>query len=356
MGGNGHHGWTSPGGRGRQVTSPFSSLYGIKPGPPPRAFFCLRFRRGAYSTMPPMKTAVFIRLLALLPLPVSHALAGLIARLLWLFPMQHKDVIHRNLGACLPELSEAERKRLARRVFINEAKTVMESPRFWYGPERVFDRSIREIENGHLVDEALARGKGLLLLTMHTGSWEATAMCFSRDYAITGMYKPQKGSAEDVIYKGRTRFKVTLEPTIPGVVGKKIIPVLENNGIVALMPDQDPPLGSGTFAPFFGVTAHTPVFVPRMVQKTGAAVLFFYGYRLPWGRGFSMHFYEPPAAVYDPDIDTAVTALNEAVEYCVRKQPEQYWWGYERFRRRPEGEPPFYKHEQVKDEQSGDSP
>lgn len=297
-------------------------------------------------------TVFLIRIMAFVPIPVSHLLAELLAAILWLFPLSRKKVTQANIDACLPELSARQRRHLARRAFASELKTAMESPRLWHASERTIRRMVKHIENQHLLEEALARGKGVLLLTPHVGNWEMAGLRFAVDYPITGLYKPQKGSAEAAIKAGRERFGVTLVPTIPGVVGKKILPVLENNGTVFFMPDQDPPRGSGTFVPFFGVTAHSPVFVPRLVQKTGCEVLYFYGRRLPWGRGFTMHYRAAPEAVRDPDIDVATAAINDGVEACVREHPEQYWWGYERFRRRPDGMPPVYTHKVYKQEKA----
>ncbi len=302
--------------------------------------------------MPAMTTVILIRLMAFVPLPISHLLAEMLALLLWLLPLSRKKVTQANIDACMPELSVSQRRRMARRAFVSELKTALESPRLWYGSERVFRRMVKSTENQHLVDEALAKGKGILLLTPHIGNWELAGMQYSLDYSLTGLYKPQKGAIEEAIKAGRERFGVVMVPTIPGVVGKKILPVLQGNGTVFFMPDQDPPPGSGTFVPFFGITAHSPVFVPRLVQKTGCTVLFFYGRRLPWGRGFSMHYQAADPAVADPDIDRATAAINSGVEECVRKFPEQYWWGYERFRRRPPGTAPFYTHKIYKEDKT----
>ena len=55
-----------------------------------------------------------------------------------------------------------------------------------------------------------------------------------------------------------------------------------------------------------------------------------------------MHFREPSPGVRDPDPVVSATALNADFEAFVRSRPEQYFWGYKRFRRRPPGEPNFY--------------
>ena len=55
--------------------------------------------------------------------------------------------------------------------------------------------------------------------------------------------------------------------------------------------------------------------------------------RLPRGRGYRLHLEELPAA----ELDEA--ALNRAIEALVRRCPEQYLWGYNRYKV-PAGAPP----------------
>ncbi len=38
----------------------------------------------------------------------------------------------------------------------------------------------------------------------------------------------------------------------------------------------------------------------------------------------------------------AAAALNQGVELCVRRCPEQYQWSYKRFKTRPPGQPKLY--------------
>jgi KDO2-lipid IV(A) lauroyltransferase len=109
-----------------------------------------------------------------------------------------------------------------------------------------------------------------------------------------------------------------------------------------VLPDQDPPPGSGVFAPFFGIAAHSPVFAVRLARRTGATFLYVYAERLPRGAGFVLHIDPAPEGIDDEDETKAVAAMNRGVEACIRRFPAQYWWAYKRFRRRPEGEPSLY--------------
>lgn len=285
---------------------------------------------------------LLLKLLGRLPLPLLHFLGLCAGGLLWLLPTKRKRIALTNIRACLPELKPQEQRRLARRALAHEAMTLLESPYLWFAPSEKVLALIRERRGAGLVTEALKQGKGAILLTAHLGSWEAAGMTQALLHPMIGLYKPQEGEADRLMYEGRSRFGVKLVATEGGKMRQILRPLLENHETVYFMPDQDPPEGRGVFVPFFGVNAHTPVLVSKLVQHTGAPVIYFYGERLPRGRGFVVHYRPAPPAVHDSDLEKSAAAVNAGLEACVRECPEQYWWGYERFRRRPPGEPSFY--------------
>ncbi len=47
--------------------------------------------------------------------------------------------------------------------------------------------------------------------------------------------------------------------------------------------------------------------------------------------------------LYSPDIHIATTALNQAIEQMINRLPEEYMWGYKRFKGAP-NLPNFYAH------------
>jgi KDO2-lipid IV(A) lauroyltransferase len=285
---------------------------------------------------------LLVRFLALFPLRALHALGDGIGRLLWLIPNNRRRTALRNIAACFPEMTPAEQAALCRESLRHEMKSVAETPFFWLGPKDKLLASIHQSTGEELLEQALARGKGVILLTMHLGGWEAAGHAYATRHPITGLYKPQGGALEALGLKGRSRTGAKLIATQGGSVRQQAIPLLANNEALYFMPDQDPPEGRGIFAPFFGVMAHSPVLVAKLVQETGAAVIFMYSERLPKGRGFVAHYHAAPEGIDSPDLLTAVTAMNLGVERCVRECPQQYWWAYRRFRRRPPGEPAFY--------------
>ncbi|HZP11725.1 MAG TPA: lysophospholipid acyltransferase family protein [Nevskiaceae bacterium] len=283
-------------------------------------------------------------LLAYLPLPVLQALGKFAGWLLWVTGSSRKRVALLNLRRCMPELSEAERVRIARASLAHEFMTYVESPRLWIGPANGVKAQCREYRNVEALDRAYARGKGLLLLTLHMGAFEAAAIPMSGIYHVGkwyAMYKPQGGLIDELSTRGRCRFGGRPLAAQFGV-RKAMLPALAQNEGLYYMPDHDPPPGSGVFAPFFGQQAHTPTLIPRVLRESGCAVVFMFGERLPNARGYVAHFIDAPDDLYQDDVLGSATAMNRCLEQMVRACPEQYWWGYKRFRRQPEGQPEFY--------------
>jgi KDO2-lipid IV(A) lauroyltransferase len=77
--------------------------------------------------------------------------------------------------------------------------------------------------------------------------------------------------------------------------------------------------------------------VSRLARRTGAPVVFSFAERLGHGRGYRAHWIPAPEGIADADPVVAATALNQGVESCVRRCPEQYQWSYKRFKLRPGG-------------------
>ena len=295
-----------------------------------------------------MKTFAWIllRLFGALPLPLLHGLAVVLGALSWIIPNRRKRVALRNVERCFAEKPAAEQRRIARRAVTEELKLFLETPRLWFCSKATMRGYLKQETHIELLDKAFARGKGVILLTLHQGQFEQPAMCMSERYTFTGLYKEQGGSGggaaiDEASLQGRTRFGGKMIAVKRGVKSQ-VLPLLAANEGVYFVADQDPPQGSGVFAPFFGHLAHTPVLVRTLAQACDASILVFYGERLPWGRGYKSHYLEAPAAIRDPDPVVSATALNAIFEECVRKMPHQYWWTYQRFRRQPEGAPDFY--------------
>jgi KDO2-lipid IV(A) lauroyltransferase len=281
-------------------------------------------------------------LLARLPLPLLHGIGYLTGNLLALLPNRLRSVADRNIRQCLPEQSEREHRRLLRACMVETARAVTETGALWLRPGKRALRLIRAVEGRELVDAALAGGRGVILATPHLGSWEAAGLYGAASFGMTCLYRPLRlRSLERLVREARERPGARYVPASTGGI-RVMYQTLEEGGTAALLPDQEPSTGAGVFAPFFGIPAWSGVLLARMARRTGAPVVFAWCERLPRGRGYHLYFRSAPADIDKADLEVAASAMNRAVETLVRGCPQQYQWGYRRFKRRPQGEAPFY--------------
>lgn len=209
-----------------------------------------------------------------------------------------------------------------------------ETPRVWLG------RAPRmEWDNIACVDAAYAQRRGVVFLTPHMGCFEATAQGLAQRYAaqygpITVLYRPaRKAALARVMEASRRRPGLETAPTtLAGV--RQMMRALRAGQAVGLLPDQVPPAGLGQWAPFFGRDAYTMTLGARLALQTGAVTLLTWGERLPWGRGFRLHFREL-AQPLPTDLDAAVRQINREMERVIRECPQQYLWGYARYKTPP---------------------
>ena len=106
---------------------------------------------------------------------------------------------------------------------------------------------------------------------------------------------------------------------------RKLIKALKTGEAVGMLPDQAPGVGEGEWAPFFGQPAYTMTLAARLAQ-TGTTVILAYAERLHYGAGYHMHLLAPEGDVTTP------TGINREIERVVRRCPEQYLWGYNRYK------------------------
>lgn len=278
---------------------------------------------------------------ARLPLPVAHALGAVLGLAAWLVPSSFRRRARFHIGRCLPELGPLARERLLFATLIEAGKTLAELPLLFAARDARVTGWVRDMRGRELLEAAAAAGRGIILASPHLGAWEMAGLAASRLHPIVSMYRPQREPWDALMKAGRSRFGAVLVPSDRGGM-RRLLEALRSGKAIGVLPDQDPPRGSGVFAPFFGVTAHSPVFAARLARHTGAPILYVYAERLSRGRGYVLHIDPAPPEVADEDEVRAATAMNRGLEACIRRFPAQYYWAYTRFRRRPPGEASIY--------------
>jgi len=279
-------------------------------------------------------------LLGWLPLSVLHALGALAGSLLAWLPNKPKRMTRWHVQHCLPELGAAQRQRIIATSLRQMMKTAIEAPAFWFGPAARLQGWLHDEAAIRQLAALRAENRGVILLCPHLGAWELAGLFCSAQGPMSTLYKPQDSAIDTLMERGRSRLGAQLVPTTASGV-KALLAALKRKEMLGILPDHDPPPGSGVFAPLFGMAAHTTELVSKFAARSGAPVWFCIAERLAGARGFRIHLLPAPDGIADPQ--TGVATLNAGIEALIRRWPEQYWWAYKRYRRQPEGQPDLYR-------------
>lgn len=273
----------------------------------------------------------FIRSLAYLPLPLLHAAGRLLGLLVYALPGRYRQRLQANARQ-----AGYNQKPFFRRAAAETGAMIAELPKIWFRHAQ----SLAKVSAGNtdVLDAAIAEGRGVLYLTPHLGCFEITARYLTRFGPITVMYRPPRQKAlEPVMQAARNTSGVKAVPAnVRGV--REFVRALRSGQAVGMLPDQAPGKGEGVWAPFFGRPAYTMTLAGKLALQTGVPVILIAGERLAGGKGWRIHYHRLPEPL--PQSPEQLAALiNQHMELLIRRFPEQYLWGYNRYKT-PKGAPP----------------
>jgi Kdo2-lipid IVA lauroyltransferase/acyltransferase len=253
-----------------------------------------------------------------------------------------RDVVERQVRAALPELSPREVDRIARASYANLGRTTTETALLpSYDAERII--SLFEfVEGWSIVEERLAREKGLIMVTGHLGNWElGGAYVAARGLSMEAVARYMENPLFDR-YLTRTRERVGMTIVHDDEAVRRVPRALRAGHAVAFLIDQGAVGLASTWVPFFGRLAKTPRGPAVFALRLGAPVVFGAALRQPSGK-FRLTF-EPidttSSGDLDADVDRIVAEYTAVLEKWVRRAPEQYFWHHRRWKHQRPGTPP----------------
>lgn len=270
---------------------------------------------------------ILSKILSRLSLPTIHRMGKILGTLLNLLTPNTARIQRENIRQSGLYKSEAEFKLMVKENIAETGKAILETLAIWEWSEQEALSKIQSVRNWHLINEALARGKGLIFLSPHLGCFEITSIYYGHYHPVTVLFRPPKKSwIAPMIHAGRSKGKIKLAPANTAGV-RLLMQALKNNEAIGILPDQNPAAGEGEWAPFFGKPAYTMSLASKLAEKTGATVIMVYGERLADGRGYIVHF----SKLEDHAIATPAL-LNHAIEEQIKQCPTQYYWSYHRYK------------------------
>jgi KDO2-lipid IV(A) lauroyltransferase len=285
-----------------------------------------------------------LRTIELLPYTQLVRVGRLLGRFARRLPLNYIKVARCNMQLCLPELDTAAREALLDRHFQALVVTMCESAMSWWSPDERIAKLSR-IEGLEHLEQALARGRGVIILTAHFTTLEIGARILNTTgFPMNVLYRPPKNQL--FAYVANTNRRAYARGEMKGTIERDdirgMVRALRRNACVWYAPDQSYRNKGAEMVPFFGIPAATNVATSRLAQMTGAAVLLYSHERLPEARGYRVVI--GPILEGYPSGSTQADALrfNHFIEAQVRRIPEQYWWIHRRFKGLTPDYPNYY--------------
>ena len=287
----------------------------------------------------------FIKILGLLPRPLSRAFAIAIAQVVYLLHFRLRQVGMRNLAMVFPEKSLAERRRILRGVFTSLGRQLAELCQFpRYTPENVDQVVVYDgLEN---YERAYVQGKGVLFLTAHFGAWELSAFTHSlHGHWLHVVMRPMDNEYLDRLLQSyRTMHgnkTVNKDDFVRGLLA-----AMRAGETVGILMDTNMTPPQGIFVDFFGIPACTASGLARIALRTDAAVVPGFTIWDPALKKYRLRF-DPALELVrtghlEADIAANTQMFTKVVENYVRTYPDQWLWVHRRWKTRPEGQSPLY--------------
>ncbi len=278
-----------------------------------------------------------IALPALFPLKVSVKLGGTLGRLAFDVFGIRRVVSLDNLSLAFGDkLSPAERVRIARRSYVNFAKSMVEFASL-KRLERDDYLKVVGVEGLDNLERALAAGRGVVAVTGHFGSWEflgaaIVARGFSADFLVGEQSNELVNRAMNEL-----RRAAGIGIIERGIAARGVFDSLKRKRIVALLADQDA-RKAGIFVDFLGTPASTFQGPAQFAFRAGCPILCSFIVRQS-DESHVAHFLPPVFPRTEAERDAEIRHLTEehvkSLEEYVTRYPDHYFWAHKRWKTKP---------------------
>lgn len=250
------------------------------------------------------------------------------------------SVARNNLTAAFPETPPREIEETVRKCYRHFGALLAEFARLpLLKPENVPD--LVAVENFNLLDEALKKGRGGVVVSGHLGNWELMGATFSVmgypvNYVVTSQQNPRVEKLMDKLRESTGAKIIKRQEAVKGV-----LKALKKNELVAILADQDAHQ-AGVFVPFFRRLSSTPKGAATFALRAGSDLIFIESYRQDLNKLKIIAELISRDNLPDNREDAIIELtrrFTSRLEEAVRKHPEQWFWMHRRWKTSPENMP-----------------
>ncbi len=275
-------------------------------------------------------------IIKVLPERYIYRFARQVANLAYRFVKKQKKIALESLNIAFgKQKSQQEIEQIAKDCFTYMAKSAFELL-FLIDRPKLLNANVG-IEGKEHLDNALSKGKGVILVSAHFGNFP---LLMSRlgiaGYKISGIMRPMRDDrAEKFFMKKRTKVNIKIIYSQPrNTCVMNTIKALRDNGLVFIPLDQNFGTG-GVFVDFFGSKAATATGPVVLAKRSGAVLLPCFIVR---------QIDDRHKIIFEPELDLIeaqdpqefillnIQRLTNIIETYIRKYPAEWGWIHRRWK------------------------
>jgi KDO2-lipid IV(A) lauroyltransferase len=245
----------------------------------------------------------------------------------------------RNLAETFPEKSKAEHRRIADECWRHFGREALHTIRMQHVPIEEIPSHCPFV-NVEILEEAQARGRGVVLLSAHYGAWELAGlaiMALLRNVSTVARPLDNELLERDLV---RLRARTGAEVVDRKRAARVLLKTLSRNGVIILLPDQAVQPREGILVPFLGRPAWTTDAPAKMALRQESEIVF--GFCIPDAFGHRLEFEEPiridQLGEGEKTTETLTTRINDVISRRISDRPELWLWMHDRWKGNAPGE------------------
>ena len=238
------------------------------------------------------------------------------------------------LRRAFPELSERERRRLARAAYAQLGRSLAEVALVRRLPDGDLEDLV-SFRGWERFESARAQGRGVVVAVAHFGNWELLARAAARrGVRLTAITRKLRGAVNRRLVAARREGGLRELPDKGST--RAALALLRRGETLAVVVDQNMRPRRGIFVDFFGEQACTTPAAAVLSLRSGAPLLAAFPVRQPDGTHL-VEIHGPfTTELHGHAAVVALTqALTAAVEAAVRAHPDHWFWVHRRWKTRP---------------------
>ncbi len=253
-----------------------------------------------------------------------------------------RGVTERQIAAAFPEWNAGKVEEIARESYRNLGRVAIEATVLSRGTANDVLAVFGPSPTWSVVESALARGKGVILVAGHLGNWELSgAYVAAKGVPVHPIARGMSNPLSDAYFR-RTRERLGMHIMHDQEAVRRVPRALRDGHAVGFLSDQATVGLASTFVPFFGRPAKTPRGAAVFALRGDVPIVMIHAVRQADER------YELAAEELEVthtgdrerDVDDVMLRFSQALERMVRKYPGQYFWQHRRWKHQPDDTPP----------------